>query len=343
MGRAEAGSLKALNNSMKAKGLNRLRWYCQLCQKSCRDENGFKMHCQSESHTKKALEAGRSGFTGVQEDFSQEFLKSFVQLLRTSHGEKEIHINKFYQEVIQDRHHTHLNSTKWHSLTDFAKHLGRESICRVEEKEDGIFIAWIDDSPEAMKRREALRRKEMQDKGDEEREQEILRAQIARANKAAEARGSKPAEGENEDRTLKRQEGEKISLSFGKKPALPTDEPPKLSAAQSQGEGEVVKSQATESAPKTEFGKQAGDGMDLPASEATKAPAKPLSLKFGGLSKPQPKNAFKNAFAGEKKKVMVAQPKKMSEAERIMKEEMERNERKRTRESGQGPSKKMRF
>jgi hypothetical protein len=30
-------------------GLGRLVWYCQVCQKQCRDENGFKMHSQSES------------------------------------------------------------------------------------------------------------------------------------------------------------------------------------------------------------------------------------------------------------------------------------------------------
>jgi hypothetical protein len=37
-------------NRIKAKGLNKLRWYCQLCQKSCRDENGFKCHQMSEGH-----------------------------------------------------------------------------------------------------------------------------------------------------------------------------------------------------------------------------------------------------------------------------------------------------
>ena len=31
---------KAVANRQKAKGLQRLRWYCQMCQKQCRDENG---------------------------------------------------------------------------------------------------------------------------------------------------------------------------------------------------------------------------------------------------------------------------------------------------------------
>jgi hypothetical protein len=29
---------KAISNRIKAKGLQKLRWYCQSCQKQCRDE-----------------------------------------------------------------------------------------------------------------------------------------------------------------------------------------------------------------------------------------------------------------------------------------------------------------
>uniref|UniRef100_A0A453DZZ0 KIN17 C2H2-type zinc finger domain-containing protein n=3 Tax=Aegilops tauschii TaxID=37682 RepID=A0A453DZZ0_AEGTS len=42
--------LKTMANRMKARGLQKLRWYCQMCEKQCRDENGFKCHCSSESH-----------------------------------------------------------------------------------------------------------------------------------------------------------------------------------------------------------------------------------------------------------------------------------------------------
>jgi len=51
------------------------------------------MHCQSESHTRKALEVGRD-FKGTQENFSKEFEGNFIQLLKTAHGEKEVHANK---------------------------------------------------------------------------------------------------------------------------------------------------------------------------------------------------------------------------------------------------------
>ncbi len=29
---------KAIGNRIKAKGLQKLRWYCQSCEKQCRDE-----------------------------------------------------------------------------------------------------------------------------------------------------------------------------------------------------------------------------------------------------------------------------------------------------------------
>ena len=304
MGKAEPGSTKYLANKMKQKGLTRLRWYCQICEKACRDENAFKMHCQSESHMRRALDAGQN-FKGLQEDYSKQFLHEFVSLLRTAHGEKSVHANKFYQEVIARRDHTHLNATRWHSLTDFVKHISREGIVRAEEKDDGIFIAWIDDSPDAMKRREAVRRKEMQDKGDEEREQMILRE-------------------------LKREEGEKIKLSFGAKPAKSTTPEGATPAPGTKEEGSSLE------AAKDGSNGEAKTAEEPKLAEATTAPAaKPLSLKFG--VKPQPKNVFKNAFAGAPKKVMAAQPKKISEAERIMKEELER---KRAREAGGAPPNK---
>lgn len=40
MGKEKAGFLtpKAIANRIKSKGLQKLRWYCQMCQKQCRDE-----------------------------------------------------------------------------------------------------------------------------------------------------------------------------------------------------------------------------------------------------------------------------------------------------------------
>ncbi|RAL67516.1 hypothetical protein DID88_008271 [Monilinia fructigena] len=320
MPKAEVGSTKFLNNKLKSKGLQRLRWYCQVCERQMRDENGFKMHTQSESHVRQMLLIGEDPKKYIS-NYSNQFQRDFLQLLRTSHGEKQVNLNHFYQEYISNKEHIHMNSTKWPSLTEFAKFLGRESLCRVEETDKGIQVAWIDNSPEALRRQDAIRKKERQDKGDEEREQMLIREQVRRAKQDAEARGE--SEMNEQERELKRGEGEKIKLSFGAKPTVPEVE----SKAVEPGKDETP----TSDAPSSEKAKEEDTSSETPAKddgksaehknpEAATAPAK-VSLKWD----------FKKAPAFE-------QPKKMSEAERIMKEEIER---KRSREQSHGgPSQK---
>ncbi|KAL5594775.1 hypothetical protein BROUX41_001689 [Berkeleyomyces rouxiae] len=323
MPKAEAGSVKHLSNHMKLKGLTRLRFYCQVCERGMRDENSFKQHTLSESHVRKMLVIGEDPKKAIKQ-FSDQFVKDFINLLKTSHGEKKIHINHFYQEYIANKDHLHMNSTQWSSLTEFAKHLGREGICRVEETEKGLHISWIDNSPEALRRQEALKRKAALEQGDEEMEQRMINEQIKRAQKTAAAGGAGIERDEEEEarHELKREEGAKISLSFGAK-----------KDNQASTETPVTSSASTNATP-------------APA-ESIETPNKPLgfggiSLKVGGAAKP--KNVFaqkKNALGGSSKKSMVEAPEKMSEAKRIMTQEMER---KRAREgSGSGPPKKMKF
>jgi len=52
-----------------------------------------------------------------------------------------------YNEYIADRHHVHMNSTNWLTLTDFVKHLGKTGQCRVDETEKGWFISVIQPDP----------------------------------------------------------------------------------------------------------------------------------------------------------------------------------------------------
>lgn len=316
MPKAEVGSTKHLANKLKSKGLQRLRWYCQVCEKQCRDANGFKMHTQSESHVRQMLVVGEDPKKFINQ-FSEDFLKDFMQLLKTGHGEKQVHMNHFYQEYIANKEHIHMNATKWPSLTEFAKHLGREGLCRVEETEKGLHISWIDNSPDALKRQEALRRKEAQDQGDEQLEQRMIKEQIRRAQVNAAGREDKVED--EEVRELKRQDGEKISLSFGSKPKQEESTP----TEQTKKESPTLDASAPTDSSKSETSK--------PDSKAQSFGG--VSMKLGG--KPQTKNVFaqakKNALAGGSKKgAKIGQPKKMSEAERIMREEMDK---KRSRES----------
>lgn len=310
----------------------------------------------SESHTRNMLTVGADPKKAVQQ-YSDQFLKDFLRLLRTGHGEKAVQLNRFYQEYISDKNHVHMNATRWSSLTELAKYLGREGICRVEETDKGLHIAWIDTSPEALRRQEALRKKEMQDKGDEEWEQRMLKEQIRRAQRDAAQRGRRgedehgEAEGEDEDekkgKGLQRQEGEKITLSFGAKPKADvpnkTPSPPEGGGAKTQTP-EAATDGAALSASKGGDAAPSGASTEAKDSPAKASETKPISLQFG--AKPQTKNVFaqakKNAFGGGAKKVMVEQPKKMSEAERIMREEMERKRSRGFGGSGGPPNKRPR-
>lgn len=166
MGKAEVGTPKYIANKMKAKGLQKLRWYCQMCQKQCRDENGFKCHTMSESHQRQLLIFADNSHMYL-DQFSKEFSDGFLELLRRQFGTKRVAANKVYQDYISDRNHLHMNATKWLTLTGFVKWLGREGHCVVDETEKGWFITYIDRDPETIAMQEALAKKEKMDKDDE--------------------------------------------------------------------------------------------------------------------------------------------------------------------------------
>ena len=185
MPRAEKGTPKAISNQQKSKGLQRLRWYCQVCEKQCRDENGFKCHVQSEAHVRQMLIVGENPARHVA-NYSRQFMGDFLQLLRTTHGEKRVNANHFYaSQYISNKSHIHMNGTRWKTLTEFITFLGHQGICRVENTEKGWFISWIDTSPEAMKKRDANLKRERLEKGEADREERLIQEQIERARQEA--------------------------------------------------------------------------------------------------------------------------------------------------------------
>lgn len=147
MAKAEFGTAKYQSKKLRAAGLQKLKFYCQLCSKQCRDSNGFKNHLSSPLHIKKVSEIHESGDSSkLIETYSNKFEDEFIKLLRINHGTKFINANKFYQEYIRERDHIHMNSTKWRSLTSFIKHLGKNGIVKVQtsdennEEEEGFNL-----------------------------------------------------------------------------------------------------------------------------------------------------------------------------------------------------------
>ena len=289
-----------------------------------RDENGFKMHTQSESHVRQILLIGEDARKHIS-DFSGQFQRDFLQLLRTSHGEKKINVNHFYQEYIHNKEHIHMNATRWPSLTEFAKYLGREGICRVEEGDKGLEVAWIDNSPEALRRQDAIRKKERQDRGDEEREQKLIKEQIERARRDAEEKDKD--ESTEHVRALQRGEGEIIKLSFGTK-VQTIKQPFSPTAVGNEENKDEIRDLLEESG-------LPGVISSVPTGSALE---KSTVTPKGGPNQ-RPKNVFaaaskKVALGGAKSLAKVVRQKPVSEAERIMKEELDR---KRSREANGFP------
>uniref|UniRef100_A0A670J8F5 Kin17 DNA and RNA binding protein n=1 Tax=Podarcis muralis TaxID=64176 RepID=A0A670J8F5_PODMU len=157
MGKTDFLSPKAIANRIKSKGLQKLRWYCQMCQKQCRDENGFKCHCMSESHQRQLLLASEDP-----QQFMDYFSEAFFPLL----GTKRVHNNIVYNEYISHREHIHMNATQWETLTDFTKWLGREGFCKVDETPKG----W----------QQEQEKKKKQDLDDEEKTARFIEEQVRR-------------------------------------------------------------------------------------------------------------------------------------------------------------------
>ncbi|WRT69862.1 uncharacterized protein IL334_006853 [Kwoniella shivajii] len=330
MGKAEAGSAKAIGNAIKAKGLGRLRWYCQVCEKQCRDENGFQAHCRSEPHMRKILLLGPKAGAAIN-DFSQQFQSEFLLLLRTRHQTNRVRANAVYNEYIQDKHHVHMNSTKWVTLSGFIQTIGKQGIVHVDEDEKGIWITWVDNRPETLARQAASQRKDRSQMDGEERERKMLQDQIARAK-------SQQTDVE-QSAGLEKKEGEKITLNlFGS--STNEDTKPDLSA-----EADV---KAEEHTTLNSNGADSGNGTikssfgSFSTPSSTTITSKPITIN--PLKRPAPVNVFKSSKQSktdrneDEHNVNGGGKKFMSESERLMKEDQARKSRTGVGYRGMGPS-----
>lgn len=139
MGIKEAES-KYLAKAKRRRGLQKTRFYCQICERQALDENGFKCHVKSELHmnnVKKKLEDNGGNTQKVVDEYGEKLEADFLRLLRISHGEKLISLNKFYQEYISSKDHVHLNSTRWKTVTGFAHHLAKKGKIQLVGSSDG--------------------------------------------------------------------------------------------------------------------------------------------------------------------------------------------------------------
>ncbi|KAL8551447.1 hypothetical protein ACS0TY_000517 [Phlomoides rotata] len=217
MGKNEFLTPKAIANRIKAKGLQKLRWYCQMCQKQCHDENGFKCHCMSESHQRQMQVFGQNP-TRIIDGYSEEYESMFLEHVKNSLRFSRVAATVVYNEYISYRHHVHMNSTQWATLTEFVKYLGRTGKCKVEETPKGWFMTYNDRDSETMLKEKLKNKRIKADIVDEEKMEREIQRQIERAKQMNGTNYKDNAEEEGiKSRMLEKNdgEGEKIKLSLG--------------------------------------------------------------------------------------------------------------------------------
>lgn len=183
MPKAEKGSVKDIAKRIKSKGLQKLKFYCQVCHKQCRDANGFKCHIQSESHLRQ-MKLFSENASSRMDQYSRDFEAIYLQQLRTRHSTSVVNANNVYQEIIQDKHHIHMNSTMWATLSDFVKYLGKKGKCVVTETERGWYVQYIEQDASKLQRQENLLKRQEAEREAEQVYNKRLQQQRIEAAKA---------------------------------------------------------------------------------------------------------------------------------------------------------------
>jgi DNA/RNA-binding protein KIN17 len=253
--------------------------------------------------------------------------------LETRHNTQRVRANAVYNEYIQDKHHIHMNSTKWVTLTEFIKYMGREGLVRVDENEKGFWIQWVDNSPKALARQAEMQKRERADMDDEQRQRRQLREQMER---------------------LQRAEGEKVSLSLnlgGLKPKEETvkTEPEDTVKTESEETVNSESAEAVKNEPTSPLTPAVTPAVTTTDTAKVKTEPAPNPLKRAA-----PTNIFKTSSKSSKSnkestpsstpKSHLAGKKFLTAAERLMLEDQARAGRKHSGASGgyqgMGPSRR---
>ncbi|KAL4426201.1 hypothetical protein ABPG74_002966 [Tetrahymena malaccensis] len=196
MGKAEAGTPKDISNRMKLKGLQKLKFYCQMCKKQCRDQNGFNCHLKSETHLYNMRQFAENPSEFLS-SYSKEFENNFMDLLKKRFNQKRVLANSVYKEYIGDKTHVHMNSTKWTTLTGFVMYLHETGKVTADQTDRGLFITYVDKGLEAIKQQREEEKRMRLEKKTEKMQQIELERQLQNVKRLEETM-NKNIEAKNE-------------------------------------------------------------------------------------------------------------------------------------------------
>ncbi|MES1913959.1 MAG: hypothetical protein MHM6MM_006100 [Cercozoa sp. M6MM] len=196
--KASLHTTRGVDNMMKAAGLQKLKHYCQLCQKQCRDDNGFKLHTQSDGHLRQ-VQLFLENPDKVVDQFSRQFCAGYMSVVR-KRGRDWIDANTLYKDYISDRHHIHMNGTQWSTLSNFITYLVREDKVLADRRGGHLYIKLLD---EATRERMRAKNREKVLVSDEERARRRVARQVAAARMQAQLNGEEVEDIPEEDRQFK--------------------------------------------------------------------------------------------------------------------------------------------
>lgn len=167
------------------KGLHKLKYFCQICNKQLKDRDGYKCHLNSAFH-KQNIELVSQNPDYYINNYSQEFESGFLEILKRSYPNSLVSANKVYQEYIADKYSTHLNATKWTNLSSFIQHLKNSGKCIVEYDETESKVRYVDNSPEALREKLKFEKKQKVTEKEEKQKRKHLEKVMERANNTQE-------------------------------------------------------------------------------------------------------------------------------------------------------------
>ncbi|KAK8888847.1 hypothetical protein M9Y10_033587 [Tritrichomonas musculus] len=133
---------KIISKQQKYGQLQKLKWYCEICQHQCNDERSFREHVQCQKH-RIMMSHFRANSDSILRSNSFVFESVFMSCLKNQFPTREVSANVVYTQVIRDKKHVHLNSTYWDSVHGFCKHLANNGKITMRETERGPVIKYI--------------------------------------------------------------------------------------------------------------------------------------------------------------------------------------------------------
>ena len=139
-------------------GQSKLRFFCGLCNVSCKDENGYKCHLKTDKHIQLELYGRDSSSRQYQiTEKDKLFREKFLDHLVKRHFGQTVLAHDIYQELHpNDRPHSIMKTTCWQTLGSFVAYLRTEGKVEAQKGTKGWMIrvsqesAFIDSEPDPV-------------------------------------------------------------------------------------------------------------------------------------------------------------------------------------------------